>query len=85
MRGQRHGEERKLCLSLRDRRRGSRELCQRLSGNNSIGDSGSTYALVIDDFDNGGKPPGVWAGDEEDDPTDFYQSPLGNFDIDIGH
>jgi len=40
---------------------------------------------VIDDFDNGGKPPGVWARGEEDDTTDFHQSPLGNFDIDVGH
>ena len=40
---------------------------------------------MIDDFNNGGKPPGVWARGEEDDTTDFYQSPLGNLDIDVGH
>ena len=40
---------------------------------------------MIDDLDDGGKATGVWARDEEDDTTDFYQSPLGSFNIDFGH
>ena len=44
-----------------------------------------TYALVIDDFYYGSKFTGIGSHDKEYHPANFYQSPLGSFDVDISH
>lgn len=41
----------------------------------------STYALVVDDFDNGSEPAGVGAGAEEDDTADLDVPPLASVDL----
>jgi hypothetical protein len=37
---------------------------------------GCTYALVVDDLDDGSGSASVWAGVEEDDTADLDQSPV---------
>lgn len=42
-----------------------------------------TYALVVDDLDNGGQTAGVRSVAEEDNAADFHHPPLRGLDLDI--
>ena len=42
-----------------------------------------TYALVVDDLDDGRKATDVRSFDEEDDAADFHESPLRGLHFDI--